>query len=129
MAAVIEDKKRVELRELSIPELKAGEVVIRIEYCLLCTWEQRIYTGKSSMGLPFIAGHEASGVVVKMSEANEANVVSPEIPVDFKVGDRVVFKTLDHCGHCSYCYRGYTNQCIGCGLCRSVCAAGAIHFS
>ena len=38
MAAVIEDKKRAELRELSIPELKASEVLIRIEYCLLCTW-------------------------------------------------------------------------------------------
>jgi len=132
MAAVIEDKKRVELRELSIPELKAGEVVIRIEYCLLCTWEQRIYTGKSSMGLPFIAGHEASGVVVKMSEANgvsKANEANSEVPVNFKVGDRVVFKTLDHYGHCSYCYQGYTNQCSGCGLCRSVCAAGAIDFS
>ena len=116
MAAVIEGKKRVELRELSIPELKAGELLIRIEYCLLCTWEQRIYTGESSTRLPFIAGHEASGVVVKVSGASKAN---PGVPVNFKVGDRVVFKTLDHCGHCSYCYQGYTNQCTGAAKKRS----------
>lgn len=119
MAAVIDGKKRVELRELSIPELKAGELLIRIEYCLLCTWEQRIYTGESSTGLPFIAGHEASGVVVKVSGASKASEANPGVPVNFKVGDRVVFKTLDHCGHCSYCYQGYTNQCTGAAKKRS----------
>ncbi len=119
MAAVIDGKKRVELRELSIPELKAGELLIRIEYCLLCTWEQRIYTGESSTGLAFIAGHEASGVVVKVSGASKASEANPGVPVNFKVGDRVVFKTLDHCGHCSYCYQGYTNQCTGAAKKRS----------
>ena len=56
------------------------------------------------MALPFIPGHEASGVIEKIPEGTITT---------FKEGDRVVFKTLDDCGHCSYCYQGYNNLCGG----------------
>ncbi len=103
-AVVIEDVRKIKIEEVEVPKPAPGEVLIKIRYCLLCTWEQRIYEGKSSVNLPFIAGHEASGTVVG---------VNPTFPVNFKVGDSVVFKTLDDCGHCSFCYQGFTNQCIG----------------
>ena len=103
-AAVFEDIKKVNVRELEKPEPLPGEVLIRVEYCLLCTWEQRIFTGQSKMDLPYIAGHEAAGYIEE---------VPRNTTTTFKKGDKVVFKTLDHCGHCSYCYSGYDNQCIG----------------
>jgi L-iditol 2-dehydrogenase len=106
----ITGKERAEIREVPRPEAMAGEVLIKIDTCLLCTWEQRMFGGDSSTTLPFVPGHEASGTI---EEIPEGTVTS------FKVGDKVVFKTLDHCGHCSYCYQGHTNQCTGTAKKRS----------
>jgi 2-desacetyl-2-hydroxyethyl bacteriochlorophyllide A dehydrogenase len=103
-AVVIEAPGKIGVQEAPLPEVAPGEVLIRIDYCLICTWEQRIFSGASSMKLPFIPGHEASGVVVE---------VHPDTITSFRAGDQVVFKTLDHCGHCTYCYQGDTNQCTG----------------
>lgn len=109
-AAVVEGLRKISIRELDVPEPAPGEVLIKIDACLLCTWEQRIYTGESGMALPFIPGHEAAGVI---AEIPDATITA------FKPGDPVVFKTLDHCGHCSYCYRGFDNQCTGSAKKRS----------
>jgi len=103
-AAVTVDEKQIEVENFKIPSPRPGEILIKINYCLICTWEQRIFTGESSMDYPFISGHEAAGEVVEIP----ADTVS-----NFDVGDKVVFKTLDHCGHCYFCYQGYDNQCIG----------------
>lgn len=103
-AIVIEEKEKAVVKSVPTPKPDAGEVLIRIENCLLCTWEQRIFSGKSSIGLPFIPGHEAAGTVV---------FINQDTPTTFKVGDKVTFKVLDHCGHCHYCYQGFDNQCIG----------------
>lgn len=103
-AVVIAGTEKAEVREVPKPEPIPGELLIKIEYCLLCTWEQRIFSGASSTPLPFIPGHEASGIIESVGEGTVTS---------FKPGDPVVFKTLDHCGHCTYCYTGSDNQCIG----------------
>jgi len=100
----IEGPQKAAVKLVSTPQPAEGQVLIKIECCLLCTWEQRMFSGKSSMALPFIPGHEAAGTIV---------AINPDTPTSFKVGDKVAFKTLDHCGHCYYCYQGYDNQCIG----------------
>lgn len=109
-AAVVEGAEHVMVREVTKPAPIPGEVLIKIEYCLICTWEQRIFSGMSSTPLPFIPGHEAAGVVENVPEGTVTA---------FRPGQRVVFKTLDHCGHCSYCYTGSDNQCIGTAKKRS----------
>ena len=101
-ALTVTAPETVEIRDVSSPELMAGFVRIRIEYCLICTWEKRIFSGQAS--LPFVPGHEASGII---EEVHADTVTS------FKPGDHVVFKTLDHCGHCRFCYTGETNLCTG----------------
>ncbi|MFP4491925.1 MAG: zinc-dependent alcohol dehydrogenase [Spirochaetaceae bacterium] len=103
-AAAVVGKEKCEVREFTVPTPAHGEVLIRIERCLICTWEMRMFSGESSTPLPFIPGHEASGVVVDIPVGTNTH---------FKPGDRVVFKTLEHCGHCTYCYQGYNNMCIG----------------
>ena len=109
-AVVIRSPNSLAVEEVPVPHPKDGEILIRITHCLLCTWEQRIYSGASSMKLPFIPGHEAAGVVVAVPEGTTTS---------FRPGDPVVFKTLDHCGHCSYCYSGKDNQCTGSAKKRS----------
>jgi 2-desacetyl-2-hydroxyethyl bacteriochlorophyllide A dehydrogenase len=103
-AVVVRGEKKLSVEEVPKPEASAGEILIKITHCLLCTWEMRIFTGASSMKVPFIPGHEASGIVDSVPEGTVTS---------FKEGDRVVFKTLDHCGHCTYCYSGKDNQCTG----------------
>jgi L-iditol 2-dehydrogenase len=109
-AVVVTGEKLATIQEVPTPEPLPGELLIKIETCLLCTWEQRIFAGGSGTSLPFVPGHEASGTVASIP----AGTVTT-----FKVGDKVAFKTLDHCGHCSFCYEGNTNQCIGSSRKRS----------
>jgi L-iditol 2-dehydrogenase len=109
-AVVVTGERHTEIQEVPLPDPLPGELLIRIETCLLCTWEQRIFAGGAGTPIPFVPGHEAAGVVA----AIPAGTVT-----SFKVGDKVVFKTLDHCGHCSFCYEGDTNQCIGVSRKRS----------
>jgi len=97
-------KKEVQIKEVPFEPLMPGFIRIKIEYCLICTWEKRIFSGDASMSLPFVPGHEASGII---DEIHDDTVTS------FKKGDSVVFKTLDHCGHCHFCYIGETNLCTG----------------
>ncbi len=103
-ALVVTENETIEIRELSTPVPQPGEVLVRLEACLICTWEQRIFKTGAGMQLPFVPGHEAAGVV---AEVPEGTVCS------FQVGDPVVVKTLDSCGHCEYCYQGLDNLCVG----------------
>ena len=103
-ALVIVGDRAVEMKEVSTPVPAAGEVLVKLEKCLLCTWEQRVYTNGAGMKMPFIPGHEVSGTVA---------VVPDDTITSFKVGDPVVVKTLDNCGHCEFCYTGNDNLCTG----------------
>lgn len=103
-AVVVRGPKQAAVEMLSTPTAQPGEVLVQIDTCLICTWEQRIYETGGGMALPFVPGHEIAG---RIAAVPEGTVTS------FKVGDPVVGKTLDACGHCEYCYRGDDNQCIG----------------
>lgn len=103
-AIAVTGKSRVEVLEVKDPVPGHGQVLIKIHTCLLCTWEQRIFSGESSMNLPFIPGHEAAGEIASIPDGTVTS---------FKTGDHVVFKTLDDCGHCSFCYQGFNNLCGG----------------
>jgi len=99
---VVEKENEVSIREVSMPTPLPGEVLIRIDHCLLCTWEQRMYAGVAKMNFPFIPGHEVAGEIVYIPELTATS---------FTVGDKVTMKTLDSCGHCEACYRGDDNLC------------------
>jgi 2-desacetyl-2-hydroxyethyl bacteriochlorophyllide A dehydrogenase len=109
-AVVVTGERTAAVQEVPVPEPLPGEVLIKIRTCLLCTWEQRIFAGSGGVAIPFVPGHEAAGTIA---------AVPPGTVSSFKVGDKVVFKTLDHCGHCSFCYQGDTNQCVGSARKRS----------
>ena len=51
--------------------------------------------------LPFIMGHEPSGVIAEVGEA----------VVDFRAGDRVITYNFFHCGRCLNCRRGREQIC------------------
>lgn len=54
----------MELLGLPIPELKTGEILIKVEYTTLCRSDLNTYCGKRTEPTPTILGHESVGRVV-----------------------------------------------------------------
>lgn len=100
-AIVIDSPNHAEVREITTPKPQRGEILVRIKRALICTWEQRIFAGVD-VPLPYVPGHEISGIVEEIPEGT----ITP-----LKVGDKVVVKTYDSCGQCENCYRGMDNLC------------------
>ncbi len=99
--AIITAKETVELQEFPMPVPNGDEVLVKVEACGLCTFEQRYYTGGKE-DYPFGGGHEICGTVEQVG----ANVQS-----GVKPGDRVVVAAITRCGECYYCQRGMDNMC------------------
>lgn len=102
-AIVIDRPNHAEVREMTTPRAQHGQILVRVEKALICTWEQRIFQG-IDVPLPYVPGHEISGTVAEIGE---------DTFTDVKVGDKVVVKTYDSCNQCENCYRGNDNLCTG----------------
>ena len=102
-AAVLTAPERLELQEVPTPVAGDGEVLVALEYCGICTLEQRLYTGAVKMPLPLIPGHEASGVV-----ASSGGGLFAPIPL----GTPVALDLVTRCGECYYCRTGQSNLCL-----------------
>lgn len=96
-------KEKTEIIELTTPDLKQGEVLVKVHAVALCTLEQRIFEGEVKMPLPCTGGHEVSG---------EIAAVGPGVNTKkWNLGDRVAVRLLYNCGECYYCRTGHTNMC------------------
>lgn len=85
-AVLVELAKPLELLELSIPELKPGQVLVDVAYSGVCHTqlsEVRGYRGPDRF-LPHTLGHEGSGVVTAVGEG----------VAKVKAGDRVVLSWI-----------------------------------
>lgn len=107
-AAVYRGVNDVRVETVSVPEIQAGEVLIRVHSCGICGTDlKKIHTGSHSA--PRIFGHETSGTIVATGEG-----VS-----DFAIGDRVMVFHHIPCGNCYYCRKKTFAQCevykkVGC---------------
>ena len=102
-AAVLEQfGKPLMVKEVDVPAVGPGEVLIRVRYCGVCGTDLKIKAGKSGpASLPMIMGHEAAGEVAEVG----AGVT------DFAPGDRVVANFYITCGRCRYCRQGRDTLC------------------
>ena len=80
----------VEQRRAAAPG--ANDVSVRVAYCGICGTDMHVFHGNmdARVGFERVIGHEMSGVVDQVGSA-----VS-----DFRPGDKVVVRPLDHCGNC-----------------------------
>lgn len=102
-AALYKRNKVFEVGESAPVAPGPDEVRIEVAYCGVCGTDFHIYMGHMDgrVADPQIIGHEMSGVVAEVG----ANVS------DWKPGDRVVVRPLDHCGNCPACKAGHQHIC------------------
>lgn len=107
-AAVYRGVDDVRIESLPVPEIGAGEVLMKIDTCGICGTDlKKIHSG--SHDAPRVFGHEMSGVLVKVGEG----------VTGFAVGDRVMAYHHIPCGTCYYCRKQTFAQCetykkVGC---------------
>ncbi|HEY1993635.1 MAG TPA: zinc-dependent dehydrogenase [Edaphobacter sp.] len=107
-AAVYRGVNDVRVETVPVPEIGAGEVLVKIHTCGICGTDlKKIHTG--SHDAPRIFGHEMAGTIVKAGEGVSG----------FKVGDRVMAYHHVPCGECYYCSKQTFAQCedykkVGC---------------
>jgi propanol-preferring alcohol dehydrogenase len=93
----------LELRELPVPEVGRGEVLIRVRCCGVCHTDLHIVTGElPAHRLPLVPGHEVVGTVERAGEGTGR----------FAAGQRVGAAWLrSACGECRFCLSGRENLC------------------
>ncbi len=107
-AAVYRGINDVRIETVPVPEIGAGEILIKVHTCGVCGTDlKKISTGSHSA--PRIFGHETSGTVAGVG-AGVSN---------FMVGDRVMVFHHIPCGSCYYCRHKVFAQCpvykkVGC---------------
>ncbi len=82
-------ERKIELRELEIPEPASNEVAVEMELCGICGWDVLSYAGRFGKfhPYPYFAGHEGIGRVTKTGERVTSvkvgqRVACHEVPID-----------------------------------------------
>ena len=99
---------RLELMELVIPQLSAGQALVRVDGCTLCGSDLHSLHGRRQVPIPTILGHEIVGTIVEMGDRFPRSDLQNE---SLHVGDQVTWAIVANCGHCFYCRRGLEQKC------------------
>ncbi len=92
----------IEFREVPVPEVKPGEVLVKIEKIGVCGSDIHVYHGEHPFTkYPITQGHEVSGQIEKIGEGVEG----------FTVGQKVTIQPQVVCGKCWPCRHGKYNLC------------------
>src|SRR6202045_2120195 len=99
-AGVYREKGIVRVEEVPVPEVREGEVLIKVAACGICGTDiKKIF--QRYVEPPQILGHELAGTVVTVGRG-----VTKWTP-----GDRVMSFHHTPCGRCFYCERRLFSQC------------------
>jgi L-iditol 2-dehydrogenase len=107
-AAVYRGVNDVQVETIAVPEIGAGEVLVKIHTCGICGTDlKKIHSG--SHDAPRVFGHEMAGTIVRVGAGVDG----------FAVGDRVMAYHHIPCGACYYCRKQTFAQCevykkVGC---------------
>jgi threonine dehydrogenase-like Zn-dependent dehydrogenase len=107
-AAVLTGARKMELRELSVPDITDDAGLLRVEITGVCGVDWPAYTQVRGDRFipPLILGHEIVGRIEKLGAAAAQKWGVQE-------GDRVVLEEYVPCGNCRYCLSGAYNLCGG----------------
>ncbi|HHV98704.1 MAG TPA: alcohol dehydrogenase catalytic domain-containing protein [Clostridiaceae bacterium] len=102
LQAVMTAPGQIEFNEVPIPEIKEGQVLVRMRRIGVCGSDIHVYHGKHPYTTyPVVQGHEVSGEIVKV--ADDVTGLKP--------GDIVTIQPQVVCGECYPCRHGKYNIC------------------
>jgi len=98
----------LELQQISLPEVTGTTLLVEVVACTLCGSDLHTMHGRRSVPTPSILGHEILGRVVAFGpEALRVDAAG----LSLRLGDRVTWGIVAHCGDCFYCQRGLPQKC------------------
>ncbi len=103
-AVLYYEPEKVKYEQVEIKNLKAGEVLVKIEAALTCGTDIKTYKRGHPVlikSVPSGFGHEFSGIIEE---------IAPDVE-GFKKGDRVVAANSAPCYNCFYCNLKEYNHC------------------
>ena len=99
-AAVYRGINDVRVETVPVPEVGAGEILIKVHACGICGTDlKKIHTGSHSA--PRIFGHETAGTIAAVGSGVQ----------NLSVGERVMVFHHVPCGDCYYCRKSTYAQC------------------
>ncbi len=106
-AALLQEFGHLDVARVPTPSPGPGEVLCRVQACGICGTDLKIvrgdYAGTWPPSLPFVIGHEWSGVVSALGPGTERS--------GLRVGDRIVAENHTGCSACAMCRAGRYNLC------------------
>jgi 2-desacetyl-2-hydroxyethyl bacteriochlorophyllide A dehydrogenase len=100
-ALVYRGPGRVGVEEWPRPEVRPGQVLVRVRACGVCGTDRHIYHGEFPAVAPVVLGHEYAGEVEEVGEG----------VADLAPGDRVAVDPNIVCGTCRPCRQGKVHLC------------------
>lgn len=89
--------------DIEKPEVKSGEVLLKIKYVGFCGSDLNTFLGRNPMvKLPVIPGHEVGATI---------EAVGTEVPAGFMADMPVTVNPYTNCGTCAACRNGRVNAC------------------
>lgn len=103
-AMIFDAPGKIRITSATFPEMKPGEVLLKIKMVGLCGTDLNIYKGKMPLvSFPRIPGHEISAEIIDKGS---------EVPDSIKTGNAVTVYPYTSCGKCSACRLGKFNTCM-----------------
>ena len=101
-AAVLHAVGNLRYEDIPIPEIAAGEVLVKVKAAGVCGSDIPRVMKKGTYSFPLVPGHEFAGEVAQVGD---------HVGDSFDVGDRVTVFPLIPCRECAYCQIGEYAQC------------------
>ena len=107
LAAVITDKRQIEVREFAVPSPGADDAVLKVEACGICGSDYHYYKELNHwpyLNPPHIMGHEVVGRIAAIG-------IDASRKWRLKEGDLVAIEAPVTCQRCRYCLTGNATLC------------------
>ncbi|MEQ8860510.1 MAG: zinc-binding dehydrogenase [Pseudomonadales bacterium] len=96
--------RKLEPRDVPIPDIDADSAILELEACGICGSDYEQFEGQLRTPMPVIPGHEPLGRIVRIGDRAAARW-------NVDVGDRVAVETMISCRHCGPCLTGSYHLC------------------
>jgi len=104
LAAVLYGKEQVKVEPVAVPEIGAGDILVRVKAALTCGTDVKVFKRGYHARMivpPALFGHELAGDIVAVGRA---------VP-RWRIGQRIMAANSAPCGRCFYCQKNVENLC------------------